>query len=115
MLGLYVSDHPLFGVEHVLAGWSTRRSPRIMADDSRPDGSIVTIGGLVTGLQFKITKQGKPWALGDDRGPRGRDRGAVLPADLRAGRATCCARTLSASSAAGSTAATRCPRSTPWS
>ncbi len=34
-----------------------------MADDSRPDGSVLSIAGLVTGLQFKTTKQGKPWAL----------------------------------------------------
>ncbi len=63
MLGLYVSDHPLFGVEHVLARLVDAPIARIMADDSRPDGSVLSIAGLVTGLQFKTTKQGKPWAL----------------------------------------------------
>ena len=63
MLGLYVSDHPLFGVEHVLARLVDAPIARIMADDSRPDGQVLSIAGLVTGLQFKTTKQGKPWAL----------------------------------------------------
>jgi DNA polymerase-3 subunit alpha len=63
MLGLYVSDHPLFGVEHVLARLVDAPIARVMADDSRPDGSVLSIAGLVTGLQFKTTKQGKPWAL----------------------------------------------------
>jgi DNA polymerase-3 subunit alpha len=27
------------------------------------DGSVVTVGGLITGLQRKMTKQGSPWAL----------------------------------------------------
>jgi DNA polymerase-3 subunit alpha len=34
-----------------------------MADEARPDGSVVTVAGLITGLQFKTTKQGKPWSL----------------------------------------------------
>ena len=45
-----------------------------MSED-RADGAVVTVGGLVTGLQRKVTKQGNPWAIVDARGPRGRDRG----------------------------------------
>jgi DNA polymerase III subunit alpha len=63
MLGLYVSDHPLLGVEHVLSRLVDAPIARVMADESRPDGSTLSIAGLVTGLQFKTTKQGKPWAL----------------------------------------------------
>jgi DNA polymerase III subunit alpha len=63
MLGLYVSDHPLLGVEHVLAAASDCSVAELMAESERPDGSTVTVGGLITGLQRKMTKQGNPWAI----------------------------------------------------
>ena len=63
MLGLYVSDHPLFGVEHVLAANSDCSVAELMADGERPDGSTITVGGLITGLQRKVTKQGNAWAI----------------------------------------------------
>jgi DNA polymerase-3 subunit alpha len=63
MLGLYVSDHPLFGVEHVLAANSDCSVAELMANSERPDGSTVTVGGLITGLQRKVTKQGNAWAI----------------------------------------------------
>ncbi|MFZ0324643.1 MAG: DNA polymerase III subunit alpha [Actinomycetes bacterium] len=63
MLGLYVSDHPLFGVEHVLAAAVDCSVAELMADGDRTDGTVVTIGGLITGLQRKVTKQGNAWAV----------------------------------------------------
>ncbi len=63
MLGLYVSDHPLFGVEHVLAAATDCSVAELMADTERSDGSTVTVGGLITGIQRKVTKQGNPWAV----------------------------------------------------
>jgi DNA polymerase-3 subunit alpha len=63
MLGLYVSDHPLFGVEHVIAGESDCSIASLLVDEDRPDGSTVTLGGLVTGVQRKVTKQGNTWAI----------------------------------------------------
>ncbi|MET0741661.1 MAG: DNA polymerase III subunit alpha [Candidatus Nanopelagicales bacterium] len=63
MLGLYVSDHPLFGVEHLLARSADCTISALTADEERADGSVVTVGGLITGLQRKMTKQGSPWAL----------------------------------------------------
>ena len=63
MLGLYVSDHPLFGVEHVLASQSDCSVAELMADEERPDGSIVTVAGLVTNLQRKLTRQGNAYAV----------------------------------------------------
>jgi DNA polymerase III subunit alpha len=63
MLGLYVSDHPLFGLEHVLSQAADCPIPALTADDSRPEGSTVTIAGLVSGLQRKMTKNGNPWAI----------------------------------------------------
>jgi DNA polymerase-3 subunit alpha len=63
MLGLYVSDHPLFGIEHVIAGAVDCGLATVMADETRPDGSILTIGGLITGVQRKMTKKGDTWAI----------------------------------------------------
>jgi DNA polymerase-3 subunit alpha len=55
MLGLYVSDHPLMGVE----GSLRRRTDGTIADlEERPDGDVITVGGVVTGLQRKFTKKG---------------------------------------------------------
>ncbi|CAB4690995.1 MAG: DNA polymerase III subunit alpha [Actinobacteria bacterium] len=60
MLGLYVSDHPLFGVEGVLR----RRSDCSIGDlAEREDGGFVTVGGLITGLSRKYTKKGDPMAV----------------------------------------------------
>jgi DNA polymerase-3 subunit alpha len=63
MLGLYVSDHPLLGVEHVLAQAADCSIAQLTDGDDRPDGSTVTVAGLISGLQRKVTKQGAPWAL----------------------------------------------------
>jgi DNA polymerase-3 subunit alpha len=62
MLGLYVSDHPLSGLEHVLAAAADCSLAALMADDARADGSMVTVCGLVTSLQRKMSKNGNPWA-----------------------------------------------------
>jgi DNA polymerase-3 subunit alpha len=60
MLGLYVSDHPLLGVEHVLrsvADFSISQISEVSHDQ------IITIGGLITQIQRKVSKQGTPWAI----------------------------------------------------
>ena len=62
MLGLYVSDHPLFGIEHVLSRL-VDCSISSLTTDERPEGGVITIGGIVSGLQRKMTKQGNPWAI----------------------------------------------------
>ncbi|MDQ6648931.1 MAG: DNA polymerase III subunit alpha [Actinomycetota bacterium] len=62
MLGLYVSDHPLFGVEHVLAQASDSTVPALTGD-AVADGQIVTVGGILSTVTRKVTKQGNPWAL----------------------------------------------------
>lgn len=62
MLGLYVSDHPLFGVEHILTA-NTDCAIASLVDDDRPDGASVTVGGIITAVQRKVTKQGKAWAI----------------------------------------------------
>ena len=63
MLGLYVSDHPLLGLEHVLSANTDCTIGQLMLDEERADGSSVTICGLVTGVQRKITKRGDAWAM----------------------------------------------------
>ncbi|HEX6196204.1 MAG TPA: DNA polymerase III subunit alpha [Jiangellaceae bacterium] len=63
MLGLYVSDHPLFGIEHVLAQ-NVDQSIAALADaESVPDGTTLTIGGLITAIQRKVSKRGDSWAI----------------------------------------------------
>ena len=62
MLGLYVSDHPLLGIEHVLATLVDRTISAIGSDDLLQD-QIITIGGLVTSIQRKMSRQGAPWAI----------------------------------------------------
>ncbi len=55
MLGLYVSDHPLMGVEHALR----RLVECSIADlNELDDGAMRTVAGVVTGLQRKYTKRG---------------------------------------------------------
>lgn len=62
MLGLYVSDHPLSGLENVLSAAADVSIATLNADEARPDGSTVVVAGLVTSLQRKMSKQGNPWA-----------------------------------------------------
>ncbi|MGO4256285.1 DNA polymerase III subunit alpha [Marmoricola sp. RAF53] len=63
MLGLYVSDHPLFGLEHVLAASRDCSIGQLLMDEERADNSTVTISGLVTSVQRKLTKRGDTWAM----------------------------------------------------
>ncbi len=59
MLGLYVSDHPLIGVDAALR---RRVDCGIAEVADREDGSMVTIGGVITGLTRKYTKKGDQMA-----------------------------------------------------
>jgi DNA polymerase-3 subunit alpha len=62
MLGLYVSDHPLLGIEHILRT-ATDVSISQLLDDVTSQDRMVTIGGLVTSIQRKVTRQGASWAI----------------------------------------------------
>ena len=60
MLGLYVSDHPLMGAEASLR----RRTECTIAElEGIDDGSMRTVGGLVTSLQKKWTRKGDLMAV----------------------------------------------------
>ncbi|MGH8794912.1 MAG: DNA polymerase III subunit alpha [Stackebrandtia sp.] len=61
MLGLYVSGHPLEGAEAVLRKHSEHRIADV-TDESTPDGTSVTIAGIISSLERRVTKQGKAWA-----------------------------------------------------
>jgi DNA polymerase-3 subunit alpha len=74
MLGLYVSDHPLFGVESLLASLSDKPISAISGDENsvaqthsgsngHQNDEIFTIAGLITGIQRKVTRQGASWAI----------------------------------------------------
>ncbi len=60
MLGLYVSDHPLNGFDHVLA---TKRDVSISALLDDPREGMVTIAGMITQVQRKQNRQGEMWAI----------------------------------------------------
>ncbi|MCZ2837379.1 DNA polymerase III subunit alpha [Modestobacter sp. VKM Ac-2985] len=62
MLGLYVSDHPLHGVEHVLTSHADTALAEIIAGGVE-DGANVTIAGILTAVGPRTNKQGAPWAI----------------------------------------------------
>jgi DNA polymerase III subunit alpha len=76
MLGLYVSDHPLLGLEHVLATGTDCSIAQLLGSaepgaeygepdrrrGGREDGQVVAVGGILSGLTRKVTKQGNTWA-----------------------------------------------------
>ena len=63
MLGLYVSDHPLRGVESSLAKYQDHIVASMRESAAQYDGTHVKIAGLISGIQTKVTKDGSPWAI----------------------------------------------------
>ena len=62
MLGLYVSDHPLSGMEHVLDRAADTTIVRLMNEESIQEG-FVSLAGLITSVQPRVSKKnGKLWA-----------------------------------------------------
>ncbi|HEU5271603.1 MAG TPA: DNA polymerase III subunit alpha [Jatrophihabitans sp.] len=61
MLGLYVSDHPLFGVEHILKSAAEVGIADLQTDVVK-DGERVVVAGILSGVTRRMTKDGKPWA-----------------------------------------------------
>ena len=57
MLGLYVSDHPLLGVEKALSMMCTTTLPGLW---EREDKSQATIGGIIAGITRRYTRGGDP-------------------------------------------------------
>ncbi|WHE37671.1 MULTISPECIES: DNA polymerase III subunit alpha [Microbacterium] len=64
MLGLYVSDHPLAGLEIPLAKHASTSIHDLLASDDVQDGDQVTVAGLVTSVQHRVAKQsGNPYGM----------------------------------------------------
>jgi DNA polymerase-3 subunit alpha len=61
MLGLYVSGHPLNGIEHVLASRADTPITKILEGDV-PEGAPVTVGGILASVTRRVNKKGEPWA-----------------------------------------------------
>jgi len=62
MLGLYVSDHPLFGLEHILANAADVSIAALSEEGTVADGQVLHLAGILSGVQRRITKQGRAWA-----------------------------------------------------
>ncbi|XAS68982.1 DNA polymerase III subunit alpha [Micrococcaceae bacterium Sec5.7] len=56
MLGLYVSDHPLQGLEGLLSQHSDQTITSVIGEDGPHDGAIITIAGMITSLSRRIAK-----------------------------------------------------------
>ena len=63
MLGLYVSDHPLSGMTSVLAGMRDMSIAQLLNRSNSMDGKVVTLAGLVTAVDRRVSKKGNPWAI----------------------------------------------------
>ena len=57
MLGLYVSDHPLQGLERILGQYADRPITSIIGESGSPDGAVVTVCGMITSLQRRVSKK----------------------------------------------------------
>ena len=62
MLGLYVSDHPLQGLEHILDANRDLSIGGLRGDDGPREGQV-TIAGMITQVTRKQTKNGDLWAI----------------------------------------------------
>ncbi|KAB6018968.1 DNA polymerase III subunit alpha [Bifidobacterium adolescentis] len=64
MLGLYVSDHPLSGMQSILVSLREMSIAHLIdRAGSMPDGQQVTIAGLITNVDRRVSKKGNPWAI----------------------------------------------------
>ncbi len=62
MLGLYVSDHPLQGLEHILEAERDISIANLTSPDGPREG-MYSIAGMITSIQRKQTKTGALWAI----------------------------------------------------
>jgi DNA polymerase-3 subunit alpha len=59
MLGVYVSDHPLSDWRELLEAHTETEIAQVSLEI---DKSTITVGGMITRLEKRYNKQGKPWA-----------------------------------------------------
>ncbi|MBI5159798.1 MAG: DNA polymerase III subunit alpha [Micrococcales bacterium] len=64
MLGLYVSDHPLAGLELQLAKHASTSITDLLASETLTDGDQVVVAGLVTSVQHRTARtSGNPFGI----------------------------------------------------
>ncbi|NEG70025.1 DNA polymerase III subunit alpha [Bifidobacterium choloepi] len=64
MLGLYVSDHPLSGMQSVLASLRDMSIAHLIdRAKGMEDRAQVTLAGLITNVDRRVSKKGNPWAI----------------------------------------------------
>ncbi|GAA4684003.1 DNA polymerase III subunit alpha [Frondihabitans cladoniiphilus] len=64
MLGLYVSDHPLAGLELQLAKHASTTIAHITSSDDSIDGETVVVAGLITSVQHRVARNsGNPYGI----------------------------------------------------
>lgn len=60
MLGLYVSDHPLLGIETILTDYADATCAQLR---EREDGAHVSVAGVLTAIQKKFTQKGDTYLV----------------------------------------------------
>jgi DNA polymerase-3 subunit alpha len=63
MLGLYVSDHPLAGLEHVLRAEATHQILNANPANGVGEGAQITLAGLITRVDRRIARSGAAYAI----------------------------------------------------
>ena len=63
MLGLYVSDHPLSGLDHVLRSEATHQILNATPAHGVGDNEQIVLAGLITRVDRRIAKSGNAYAL----------------------------------------------------
>ncbi|MDO5051388.1 MAG: DNA polymerase III subunit alpha [Pseudoclavibacter sp.] len=64
MLGLYVSDHPLRGLERTLGELADTQVVEVLSGSGVADGDSVRIAGLVTNVQHRVARSsGNPYGM----------------------------------------------------
>ncbi|WP_062297567.1 DNA polymerase III subunit alpha [Demequina maris] len=63
MLGLYVSDHPLSGLDHIIRSEASHQILNATPANGVQEGSQITFAGLVTRVDRRIAKSGNPYAI----------------------------------------------------
>jgi DNA polymerase-3 subunit alpha len=87
-LGLYVSEHPLTGVREQLR----RKTDATLAElERRRDGEVVTVGGIVAGVDQRTTKKGEPMVFLALDDPTGSADVVVFNSTYQAARELCVA------------------------
>jgi len=63
MLGLYVSDHPLSGLDHIIRAEASHQILTATPANGVKDGDQVVFAGLLTRVDRRIAKSGNPYAI----------------------------------------------------